>query len=328
MIMTSLIVFVGDTTEQVSTAARQYDLGAYLVTAGNIQLKHSGTVYISIGDVESPTDFFSFLEKATNIVYVPPNIWSDKKTNRDKYSAAWFTEHYIKLAAVLHNIPVTGLDVTFASTNLIPRTTNSAQLWIAGCSTTHGTGVAIGQRYQDILQDHLDLPVVDLSCVGSSIAWSGDQILKADINKGDIVVWGITTIKRCVWIEAGRLMHVTPMYYQRNPEFNQRLPLDVFDSELRIYESLTAIQQVDNFCKKIGAYLVMINIHGDLDILSECANFLSFVPVHGLNGENWDSSFLDFGSDGSHPGPKTHKMYATKILDKLSTFNVKYMNGT
>lgn len=324
----SLIVFVGDTTEQVADAAQQYDPDAYLITADNFQSKHSGAVYVSIGDMSCPADFFAFLKKASSIVYIPPETWSDGKNSQDKYSAAWFTEHYIKLAATLHNIPVAGLDINFASSALISRSTNGTQLWVAGCSTTHGAGVAIGQRYQDIVRDRLGLPVVDLSCVGSSIAWSRDQLLKADINKDDIVVWGITTVTRCIWIESGKLVHVTPTYYQHRPEFDRKLPLEVFDSELRIYESLNAIQQVNHFCKKIGAHLVLANIHGDLDVLSECVNYSGFIPIHGINGTEWNSSFLDFGYDGSHPGPKTHRMYAAKILDKLSTFNLKLSNET
>jgi lysophospholipase L1-like esterase len=32
---------------------------------------------------------------------------------------------------------------------------------------------------------------------------------------------------------------------------------------------------------------------------------------------DFDSDFLDYGSDNCHPGPKTHKLYADMILDKI-----------
>ena len=31
----------------------------------------------------------------------------------------------------------------------------------------------------------------------------------------------------------------------------------------------------------------------------------------------WDSAYLDFGTDNLHPGPKTHKMYSEKILNRI-----------
>ena len=47
--------------------------------------------------------------------------------------------------------------------------------------------------------------------------------------------------------------------------------------------------------------------------------------VHGTTGLDWNSSFLDFGSDGKHPGPLTHQHYANLILEKLTSLN--YING-
>jgi lysophospholipase L1-like esterase len=39
--------------------------------------------------------------------------------------------------------------------------------------------------------------------------------------------------------------------------------------------------------------------------------------LHGNFGMDFDSDFLDYGSDNCHPGPKTHKLYADMILDKI-----------
>ena len=118
------------------------------------------------------------------------------------------------------------------------------------------------------------------------------------------------------------MAHVNTFYYQVNPEFDKIVPLSLLDSDHRIYESLSSIQQVNNFCSKIGAHLILLNIHGNLELLDYCAKYKGFIMMHGAQGLEWDSSFLDFGTDQQHPGPKTHQHYANLILEKINNLNI------
>jgi hypothetical protein len=321
-----LVLYVGDTSEYLANIAKQHDPSAYLISNNNIFVKHQGTAYTSIGDV-SIAEFFNLLSSASKIIYMPPKVWNDKKTSSSPYSAAWITENYIRLVANLYNIPIENVpDQVTGVEALIPRKTPQRQLWVAGCSTTLGIGVDKDSRYQNILAHDLALAVTDLSQSGSSISWSRDQILKSDINKDDIVVWGITTKGRFLWFDGAKITHVGSRYYESDPEFNNVVPLSLLDTPNRLYEALSSIQQVGNFCNKIGAHLILVNIHGNLELLAECAKHKGFVMIHGKKGLDFDSSFLDFGSDNRHPGPKTHRYYAQQILEKIKTLNIGTQN--
>lgn len=318
--MTELTIFVGDTSDDLCKVAQEHDPTAYLVDSQNLENSHEGTVFTSIGDIDSLSNFFKLLLTAKKIVYSPPSVWSDKKTNCDKYSAAWLSEHYIRLAATLNNTITENIQSKITGVvKSHSRKSMSQTLWVAGCSTTHGIGVDSTQKYQAIVGNALDIPVVDLSYPGSSISWARDQILMSDIKQHDIVVWGLTTIERFPWFHNNQLDHINPRYYEKNPGFDQYLPFSLVDADHRVYESLSSIKQVSNFCNKIDAHLILINIHGNLDILADCAEHKNFIIIHGKDGTDWHSSFLDFGNDNQHPGPETHKMYANLILEKIKT---------
>jgi hypothetical protein len=323
MVANQLTLFVGDVTEDLCIAARAFDPLAYIIDSSNITNKHSGTAYVSIGDLLSVGEFFNLLSVADKIVYRPPQSWSDNKTSDSPYSMAWITEHYIRLVSVLYNITaenvpskVTGVSEPTA------RKTESQQLWFAGCSTTSGTGVRKGQRYQHIVTDNFSLESTDLSCPGSSISWSRDQILKSDIRHNDIVVWGLTTKARFSWFDNVTITHVNFPYYASNPSFNKIVPITLLDAPQKTYEAISAIQQVNNFCNKIGAHLILINIHGNLDILADCAKYKGFIPVYERSGLDFKDHFLDFGTDNMHPGIKTHQYYAELIIKKINDLNI------
>jgi hypothetical protein len=319
-------VFVGDTTDDLCVTAKQFDSSAYLIDGKNVCNKHSGTVYVSIGDLSTTSEFFNLLSAADKIVYSPPETWSDKKTSSQPYSIAWITEHYVRLVATLYNIPTENVPVKKSVTSdPVARKTPNQQIWLSGCSTTFGIGVEKNQRYGNIVAQTMDLDLVDLSYPGSSIAWARDEILKSDIKEKDIVIWGITTKDRFCWFNGVTMTHVNPAHYLNNPEFDKIIPLSSLDCDHRLYESLSAIQQVNNFCSKIGAHLILINVHGNLNLLDECAKYKGFVIMHGSTGIDWDRDFLDFldfGNDQLHPGPKTHQHYANLVLEKIKDLNI------
>lgn len=318
MLPNTLTLFVGDVTDELRIAAQMQDSSAYLINQTNIRDSHQGIAYVSIGDLLSIDDFFNLLCAANKIVYTAPRRWSDNSTADHPYSMGWITAHYIRLASTLHDIVVENLpENNNVVRPLTVRQTDQPQLWFAGCSTTYGIGINIDHRYQNIIKNTLALESTDLSCPGSSIAWARDQILNSDIKSKDIVVWGITTKDRFCWFDGATLTHVNIAYYSSCPEFDKVVSMSMLDSPHRLYEALSSIQQVNNFCNKIGAHLILANIHGNLEIAVECAKYKGFVMLHCSKGLDWDSSFLDFGTDNRHPGIKTHRYYAKAILEKI-----------
>ena len=73
---------------------------------------------------------------------------------------------------------------------------NKPSLWVAGCSWSSAMGVETDERCGHLVAKELDLEEINLAIGGGSIWDASDQILRADIQKGDIVVWGLTSLGR------------------------------------------------------------------------------------------------------------------------------------
>jgi hypothetical protein len=321
---TLLTVVVGDVGEYLSTAAKKINSSAYLVDLTNAQQSHQGVIYTSLGDIDSIELFFKLLKSADKIVYCPPLIWSDGKTNQQRYSAAWLTEYYMQTIALATGSKVDNFSgsSTNSKYDIVTRKSIGPQMWVTGCSTTFGSGVSDQERYWGIIKNQLKLEATILAAPGASNPWCRDQLLKCDIKSGDIVIWGLTTMTRFPWVIDNTIKHVNQSFYTSNPEFNSIVNVGTLECDQRIYESISSIQQIVHFCKKVGAYLIIASIHGNLEIIAEAARYKELLIIHGANGLNWDSSFLDFGHDNLHPGPKTHNMYAEKILERISKFDI------
>lgn len=311
----TLEIFVGDVSEELAHTAQQYDPDAYLVTSDNVYDKHQGTVYTSIGDLDNLKQFIDILSTATRIVYSPPTTWPKTSNDAILYSIAHTTLHYLYLVTSLRNIPIDNLPPLSILLDTTPtsRKTSKTQLWTVGCSTTVGIGVDITERYSNLVAKDIDINLSVLAHPGSSIVWAADQILRSDIIADDIVVWGLTDVNRFPWIIDNKLQHITIDYYKKNPEFNKLISIDTFNSKHRLYEALTAIKQVQNFCNKVNVKLLLVGIHANIELSRHLVaeNFIS------INLLELGDKFLDLGTDKLHPGPQTHKFYSEKILNKL-----------
>jgi hypothetical protein len=197
------------------------------------------------------------------------------------------------------------------------RTNNSPVLWTAGCSVTYGTGVDYSSRWGSLLASYLNLPEVTLSQGGSSIFWAADQLLRSDIQPGDIVVWGLTNVPRISISNNWNFTSVTiDGYFTKVKKENQYWSLDYFESETQVLTALREILQVVNFCQKIKVKLYLANI---LDIawlsiaLTDFNNFIDLTQGLKINGNT--INFIDLGTDNMHPGIKQHQQYAEKLYN-------------
>lgn len=307
-------LFVGDVGEYLANIALQHSSDATLITAKNYKNIRAGTYYTSIGDLVTEKIFSSVLEQADVIIYSPPDVWSTPESQRR--TEYWVTvmrafEDKSVVNADHYKLPLLDKFLQLADT----RKTQSPQLWIAGCSITHGVGVEPSERYGQLLADRLDTPVSFLTTPGSSIAWSADQLLRSDLRSGDTVVWGLTTMGRISWFQDhGDLKHINVYTYMHDPGFNSHVSISRIWEQDRAYDAITKIHQVINFCNKLGAKLYLAGILVDLRKYSlHLENFIPF--YHGDREKYNDNQFLDIGSDPErHPGPLTHQWYADKIL--------------
>jgi hypothetical protein len=307
----TITLIVGDNNHSLAKQAQKKNPTAFLIEFGNYKkflttdYTDDITVYTSFSDLPklSSTDavFFEVLKKADSIFYCPPLVWSDQSDTFNWNSNRVITEYFLYHVNLIKN-NVQGLDLTPYYNSDYLRLINSRahkekQIWVAGCSIAHGAGVNPNEKFGILIADQLDLPVTHLTRGGTSIEWAKDQILRSDIRKNDIVVWGITQETR-----APKAVNKTI--------FNETDPTILLD-ETSLYRAVTSVHQVVNFCRKISVQLILLPI-----ICSEQLRML-ICNLDEYCQTPYQTKNLDFGTDNQHPGPIQHRAYADVVCKKL-----------
>lgn len=327
-------VFLGDIYDNVSISALQYDNSAFLLDSNNINnfldynFLQDITVYTSLGDLSKDLDIiWNILNHADRIVYCPPNRWSDGKTFDllDPTSCMQgLTENLLLMlpkSKKIENFSVTNgiIDPIPLSDN---RKSQGQQLWISGCSISHGVGVKSNQRYGQLLADELELPVSFLTRVGAAIDWSSDQVIRSDIKKGDIVVWGLSSIERLTYIHNNKLLNgVTVLSYDNDRNLEKIVSKKELVSQNNFFHQNYSIDRVINFCKLCEIQLIIVGIltaPSILRYLNNKTNFFQFPYKISFDSEFINTiQFDDLGTDNIHPGPIQHTNYKNFIKSLL-----------
>ena len=305
-------LIIGDNGFGLSEYASAMFARSLLVTAETFdhddQLS-ADCLYTSLADIDVDR-LLILCRNAKTIHYWPPTYWSDK-------DLCAITERFLTKIVKHHKLSVRNFvineDPTSSLVLLDQRKSDSGQLWISGCSYAYGFGLKDSQdRYIEIVAKSLDKPFSDLAGAGTSIGWAADQLLRSDIRKDDIVIWGITGINRVDYYIDNRQVIM--------PNLGGKLPSDVrrfFDrlitDDNRVNQSIKSVHQVNNFVKKVGARLVVL-FHSDLSLYEHSKIFEQY--LWGVDGYIPISSRQDFTDDG-HPGIVTNKTWAREILNYL-----------
>lgn len=308
----SYTLFVGDIYKELAITAKNYDSDAYLITKENYNFA-SGTVYTCIADMERLELFFHVCKCAEKIFYCPPEIWSDqnKKGISDQKK---FTENiliYCSQFKFVHNLPVNQKKFLQKDFLQDTRKTKNKQLWVAGCSITKGNGIEEKDNWKTHVADYFRLQYTDLSLSSSSIQFASDQICRADIKKEDLVFWQLTSHERypAIHPQSKALIQITTGRYTDQLEMVSNFDINRLDEPTLYYQNVLAVRRVVNFCKKIDAKLVILGVMNDFD--STWQNF--DVDCH-RQLLCWPDEWPDLGTDNIHPGPLTHKIFATEFL--------------
>ena len=286
-------IILGDIQEYLSVLAKEYNADAWLLNQANcdqFRKNHSQdiVVYTSLGDL--PRDLslvFDLLLCADTIVYCPPDVWSDGKTIDivdPTSSLQGLTETLLRLLP--GSVEIKGLD-TFDVFKHGPivladvRQTDQPQLWITGCSISHGLGVERHETYGVSLAAALDLECSFLTRPGAAIDWAADQILRSDIRAGDTVVWGVTDWNRLTYVHAHQLLPGVNVHsYTTFPDYHNIISIDNLFSHQTYYNHLYSIQQVINHCQKIGAKLLLVGIlSGNFALLSFLQSQKNYIHI-------------------------------------------------
>jgi hypothetical protein len=324
-------LYIGGNNRELADTAGSVDSRAFLIDHSNCREFLNSpptsdvTVYTSLADLpklsENNNVLYDLLDLADNIYYCPPSVWSYAEMQD-------FTEKILREFKQQKN-NVYNLDISKYSAELITelvdgRKTANQQLWISGCSISHGVGVTQETRYGQLIADSLGLPVSFLTAGGSSIPWAIDQIVRSDVCANDIVVLGLTEEFRFpYWTKDKTLWHIG--WSHRN--FSNLLPLTNLSSSIIdklitddncVYQSVIRIYQLVNFCRKLNVKLLIVGILSS----TELALYLNSIPEfkHYRNFKS-PKAFFDLGTDNLHPGTLQHQLYADfcqAALKKLS----------
>jgi hypothetical protein len=311
-----ITLFVGDNGEYLSQIALAADSAAILIDHRNwkefLLTDHAQdiTVYTSFGDLPKITKaacvFFDVLQKADRIQYCPPDKWSDYSKKFEWYTNQTITEYFLYHVQLLKS-NVDNLNISaYGNSDYLEladtRTTDDPQIWVAGCSISHGVGVESHEKYGALISGWSGCQVSYLTRGGSSIDWAKDQILRSDIRKDDIVIWGITQENRAPRAIDGKILaEVRP---------------DILLDETSLYRAVTSVYQIVNFCNKVSARLILLPLlcSERLQMLIQNLDEYEHLPYR-LNT-------LDYGSDDMHPGPLQHHEWANICLERISNFNL------
>ena len=308
---TLITVYVGDTTDYLATVAKLSDSTAKLITSSNYKQLVPGTYYVSIGDLNTLVELGAVFRQADVIIYAAPTKWSHQKLK------LW-TEDYLTVFAD----KVQGFEFPYAQDkdtilNLVTsRQGDQPQLWVAGCSISYGLGIDDQQRYGQLLANTLSLPVSFLARTGASIAWAADQILRSDIRPGDTVVWGLTSVERFTYFKNNQLAHVNIGYYEANPKFRYQVDISFLDSQQLIYQAVTEIHKVINFCEKLGVKLILAQLFGRGLEKYMHGNFY-YIMLADQFGRDPNNNDWDKGTDNRHPGVNMHQWYHDQIIKRF-----------
>jgi len=330
--MIKITLFVGDCDSSVADAALKFDSTSTLIDYTNYEefLKNTKnfTGYTSLADL--PNDLailYNVFEYADSIVYCPPVNWSDNKSidSNDVSSSIQGLTEFLLYHVDKNKHNVSGLDLNkFNSVDFLRladyRKSDGTNLWIVGCSTTAGVGVDDSERYGYLLSQRLKLPVSFLAEDGSSLSWAADQILRSDIRENDFVIWGLTSENRStLWHEKNHhTAHTNLNCFNNSAKQLGLLPSTIKELLMHKTNFVIALQQINqvvNFCRKVKAKLVILNIHSSNEFSLYLNNVGEFCPFLTPAG-----GYLDQGSDLLHPGPKQHQAYADFCYAALEKF--------
>jgi hypothetical protein len=322
-------LYIGDTSSKLANQALTVDPQAFLIDHVNYAEFLNNppvdnvTVYTSLGDLPKISKdtfvIYQLLNLADNIYYVP---FESTPENKEK---TYVESTLLALSQQKNN--VYNLDLSRYSKEVYSRLvngrkTNNSQLWISGCSLSHGVGVDTTQRYGQLIADSLNLPVSFLTEGGSSISWAVDQIVRSDIRANDTVILGLTEEFRFpYWTSNNKIWHIGSNYDAAKLPFTN-LSTDIIDRLITddncFYQSIIRIHQLVNFCNKIDAKLLIVGLLSSPLLALHLNNINNFVYYKNFKSPD---CYIDLGTDGQHPGPLQHQLYADFCQAALKKLN-------
>lgn len=305
-------LFVSSTTATVESPVKRHYPDAVCITQDNY---HNDELigFTSLEEFEDKDQLLNLIKTVDELVYIREPGPIDPHAPTD--SAIGYVEYFL----LISEREFEGRElIEMPKDNFLElvdlRKTNAKQLWAVGCSITFGESINESDRYIEHLSKKVNLPYSLLAKTGSSIEWQADQILRSDIRKDDIIIWGLTSRNRFplgIKNHHGHYpTHVNIGSYDSHTYIKNIIPKRfLLEDDQHVYNNVIHIAQVLNYAEKIGAKVILIGLLSSPSDVLYYEQFENFYHYHG--------EFVDFGDDGEHPGPEQHKKYAKFIIGKM-----------
>jgi len=203
------------------------------------------------------------------------------------------------------------------------RKTTDPVLWTVGASFTSAFGVEDEERWGHLVANELNVNEVNLAKSEASI-WDGaDQILRSDVQKGDIVIWGLPPAGRVEAVVENKLRSCPIRLAEEFDFFTYKL--DHFHSNTQYLVGLREIHQVINFCNRLQVKLYIVNFTEPVWFPLALRSYERFLNLqHTLDSRTFLPIMIDYGTELlDHPGPRQHQEYAEKISKFIREKNDK-----
>jgi len=314
-------LYIGETNPKDTKYYYELDKSARNLCIGNyetaLEEKPTGVFYTGLPDFEErPDKLLQVCPQFDEFVYRPPAVWTKDYV---KQQTEQFL-NYIIFVKPDNSPPIKGYnkfcnkinDSIFA--NVCSERTDEPHMWMSGCSFSEAVGVTNEQRWATLLANKLNMPYTVLAKGGTGNTHQARKLLSVDIRENDVVIFQITTPNReTIFHPKLGQLHVNPGMYDIVSDLYKLYPPDRLDEITLVFNQIRDMRNVINFLQKTkarsmfwspGVYLPM------------GAHLLEYFQ-HRENFYMYLNSVVDFGTDGLHPGPNTHKQYADFVFEKF-----------
>jgi hypothetical protein len=195
--------------------------------------------------------------------------------------------------------------MTFAEQSIVR--SDCPTLWIFGCSLSVGVGVSNNDLYSTKLGDSLGMPVVTVAKGGSSTRWSLRQLMHADIRPEDIVIWQLTTLERFTVKQENKWPQEVML-----KNLSRAVILATTDEQLW-FDQISLINYGVQYLRACNSNFYMISLDGQTPMIHRCLEQYTRYPEY-CYGADWQ---VEIGTDGLHPGPKSHNLLYQILKEKI-----------
>ena len=180
-------------------------------------------------------------------------------------------------------------------------------LWVFGCSHSHGVGLKPNEsNYGQLLSQSLATPLKLITKPGSSLHWSYRHLFNAPIQSRDIVIWQLTTPGRVSRFDGKQVEEIVLS------NSKDRKLIDSISDEQLYFTQISLLNTGIRFLRSLNCKFVITSISdfgSHYDYVSEYIKYPEYCSNYGLHH--------DYGTDGRHAGPLSHKALAQHILDHV-----------